>query len=333
MRICLKCGDYFADDSLAFCLVDGTPLVRVAPGSDKWREGSRVIEQKENARKKRKRRLEWKRFLQTLITILILGLVLYAMAARRWVYFKPIDSPILSDSPTPPPSPSSSPSPSPSVTPSPTPTPTPSPTHTPTPTPSPSPKVSPSPSPRVSPSPSPRVSPSPTPKISPSPSPSPSVSPPVECSDQVREREKPLIKKEISRILRDILNSEKKQVIAQVAAERGNRSRPDDQNPSRPDGQDRSRPYGQDPGKPEGGKPRDLKKIFGAALGNVFFAKVENPGDPNPVFEGCTFASVSYKYVWLVWQADSQTVINRVRKEKTFRCTKERDRWSCRHYP
>jgi hypothetical protein len=141
----------------------------------------------------------------------------------------------------------------------------------------------------------------------------------------VREREKPLIKKEISRILRDILNSEKQQVIAQVAAERGNRSRPDDQNNSRPDDQNA--------GKPEGGKPRDLKKIFAAELGNVFFAKIENLGDPNPVFEGCTFALVSYKYVWLVWQANSPTVINRVRKEKTFRCTKDADRWSCRHYP
>ncbi|MGZ8844175.1 MAG: hypothetical protein ACXW18_10970, partial [Pyrinomonadaceae bacterium] len=74
MLLCPKCGDYYADDSLAFCLADGTPLVSVEANSERWTEGYRIIEQKEKALKKRKRRLTWRR-VSSVMTMLIITMV------------------------------------------------------------------------------------------------------------------------------------------------------------------------------------------------------------------------------------------------------------------
>jgi hypothetical protein len=150
MRLCPKCGDYYADASLAFCLTDGTPLVNVAPNSDSWREGARVIEGKENALMKQKRKLKWRRVFVSSMTMLITTLVVCVVALNAFIYLKPkqeevaLDQPLtpetgeLSDSDTPgtPDEPVSTPQPT--VTPGPaaspivtiktTPTPTPTPT-------------------------------------------------------------------------------------------------------------------------------------------------------------------------------------------------------------
>src|ERR1051325_11040173 len=76
MRACPKCGAYYADDSLAFCLSDGTPLVNVNPDSERWNEGSRVIKQKEEGLRKQKRKLKWQWIIASAITALILALVI-----------------------------------------------------------------------------------------------------------------------------------------------------------------------------------------------------------------------------------------------------------------
>jgi hypothetical protein len=89
MRLCPKCGDYYADGSLAFCLVDGTPLVNVNSLSERWSEGARVLEGKENALRKQKRRLKGRRVLMTAMTMLITTLVVCVVAINSFIYLKP----------------------------------------------------------------------------------------------------------------------------------------------------------------------------------------------------------------------------------------------------
>jgi carboxypeptidase family protein len=125
MLLCPKCGDYYADSSLAFCLADGAPLVGVDANSERWAEGSRIIEKKENTLKKKKRRRKWWR-VSSVVTMLIVTMVVWGAVAKRNIYLEP------KASPTPLPSPSSEPT----VTPTPTPSPSPSPSSSPSPSPS-----------------------------------------------------------------------------------------------------------------------------------------------------------------------------------------------------
>lgn len=108
MRICPKCGDYYADGSLAFCLADGTPLVGVDPGSQNWSEGARVIAEKANALSKQKRRLKWRRV--SLGTMMILTVVAFLLAAaQNRFYLEPPPPPPATPTPTPSPSPTPTP--------------------------------------------------------------------------------------------------------------------------------------------------------------------------------------------------------------------------------
>lgn len=143
IRTCPKCGEYYADALLAFCLVDGTPLVDVDLHSESWSAGARVIEAKEQALRKQKSRLKWRRVLTSVMTMLIATMVVCVVAVNSYIYLKPKPEEIVLVKPTPPaPSPDESinsvkpdepvptPSPRPTITlkPSPTPTPTPTPT-------------------------------------------------------------------------------------------------------------------------------------------------------------------------------------------------------------
>src|SRR6185295_3968151 len=102
MLLCPKCGDYYDDASLAFCLADGTPLVGVDASSESWTEGARVIKQKDSALRK----LKWRR-VASLMIMLIVTMVVYGVASQRYIYLVP-------PSPTPTPTPTPSPSPTPS---------------------------------------------------------------------------------------------------------------------------------------------------------------------------------------------------------------------------
>jgi len=108
MRICPKCSAYYADDSSTFCLIDGMPLMNVDPSSDNWSEGSRVIEEKENALRKQQRKLKWRRVLMS--TMLIATIVVCAASINRWTYVEKV-GPERTPSPTPSPTPTPSPSP------------------------------------------------------------------------------------------------------------------------------------------------------------------------------------------------------------------------------
>jgi hypothetical protein len=80
MRVCPKCGDYYGDGLLGFCLADGTPLVDVAPSSDVWDQATRVIEQKHKAAKAGQRRLKWRRVM--LMAMLIATMVVTVVAVN-----------------------------------------------------------------------------------------------------------------------------------------------------------------------------------------------------------------------------------------------------------
>lgn len=75
IRICPKCSACYADESLAFCLADGMPLLSVTPDSERWQEGLRAIEEKTQAARKQRRKVRWRRLALSGITTLILAMV------------------------------------------------------------------------------------------------------------------------------------------------------------------------------------------------------------------------------------------------------------------
>jgi hypothetical protein len=121
MRICPTCGAFYADDTSAFCLVEGMPLISVDANSDKWRAGQRVLEEKASGLKQQQRRLKWRRILITALILLIATRVVYVLMVDGWVYLErePPPPPLQSSLsfPSPSPSPPQSPTPSPSVLP------------------------------------------------------------------------------------------------------------------------------------------------------------------------------------------------------------------------
>lgn len=123
MSLCSKCGDYYADQTLAFCLADGMPLLEVEEGSDNWNEGARMLEKKAAALRKLIQARRLRRV--TLLVLALLTLLAYGLAGKRYIYFVPVAQPSPTQTPTPTPSPSPTPSCSPLPDCSPTPTPTP----------------------------------------------------------------------------------------------------------------------------------------------------------------------------------------------------------------
>jgi hypothetical protein len=146
LRTCPRCGDFYADDSLLFCLADGTPLADVDPHAEAWAEGTRVVEEKGRVLRRLTRRLLLRRILMMTTTVLITTTVIFVVAVNTYVYLAPQpDAPVVAAVLTPSPTPTPTPSETPTMTPTPdspstlpfvpafTPTPTPSPTPTPTP--------------------------------------------------------------------------------------------------------------------------------------------------------------------------------------------------------
>jgi hypothetical protein len=143
IRTCPRCGDFYADDSLLFCLADGTPLADVDPRGDAWAVGSRVVEEKERALRGQTRKVMRRRVLMLTTTVLIMTVVVCVVAVHTYVSLAPKpDAPVVVAALTPTPTPTRTPSETPWPTPTPdvaslpfvyvTPTPTPSPTPTPT---------------------------------------------------------------------------------------------------------------------------------------------------------------------------------------------------------
>ena len=71
MRVCPKCGGFSDDGSLAFCFVDGAPMIDVDPNSEIWNQGTRFIEKKQKASRRQRRKLKWRRVTVTATTVLV----------------------------------------------------------------------------------------------------------------------------------------------------------------------------------------------------------------------------------------------------------------------
>ncbi len=133
MRICPKCRAFYGDPQLAFCLADGTPLANVNPQSEKFKEGSRAVEEQAKRLSKQRRRVRWRKIVLASLTTLVMAMVVTTSFT------------VETTTPTQPESSSSLPSPDPH--PSLTPTESLTPSSLPSPTPSPSPSISPTPTP------------------------------------------------------------------------------------------------------------------------------------------------------------------------------------------
>jgi cytoskeletal protein RodZ len=103
LRTCPKCSAYYEDELLAFCLVDGMPLIGVAPGSESWSKGTRVIEEKTKASIKQQRRLKWRRIVLSAMTTLMLTMVVARSFTVEIIPAKTV--PALAAAPSPSPSP------------------------------------------------------------------------------------------------------------------------------------------------------------------------------------------------------------------------------------
>ena len=73
IRTCPKCSAYYADQSLAFCLADGTPLVDV--DNERWSEATKAIEEKTRTARKQHRKLIWRRIVMATLTTSMLAIV------------------------------------------------------------------------------------------------------------------------------------------------------------------------------------------------------------------------------------------------------------------
>ena len=318
MRVCPKCGDFYAEGSSPFCLTDGTPLVGVAPDSDAWGEGVRVVQEKGRVLRKLERKRKWRRVVTSVTTTLITTTVVCVLAVNSYIYLKPTPAaevltqtlipPTASDAPpdpSPPSAPADStpePSPQPTVTREPTPTATETVTPTPdikspaTPTPTTSPTVSPtvSATPTMTPTPPP---PPPTPTLTASPTTDPTTDPsvsvtasptpakPPPCSDADKSRAREMIISLYGGGWQGNIKREQRRIIAE----------------NTPDG---------------GLEPKaDLVALeYGAA-----FSK------------DCNEARVTTSYVWQVsaFFADGSKKVVNVPKKKSFRCTRFRGVWVC----
>jgi hypothetical protein len=136
LHVCPKCGDFYADEQLMFCLTDGTPLVDVAPDSETWSEAVRVVEEKTNALRRHTRKLKRRRVMTSVTTTFVATTVVSVLAVNSFIYLRPTQeqgvlgrpltlatttpTPRLSDSLLPTPEPSLTPTPQSTVTASPT---------------------------------------------------------------------------------------------------------------------------------------------------------------------------------------------------------------------
>jgi hypothetical protein len=305
MRTCPKCGDFYADDLLAFCLADGTPLVGVSPHGESWDEGVRVVAEKEEALRKRRRRLRWRRVLTRATTTLVMTTVVCVVAVNSFIYLKPGPEEILrAAASTPAPPPKARPTTAPPGLREPiaadptlvvpitqtselTSVPTPQQTAAPNPTAdSSSPTGDEQPTPPSTPTPPPSTpTPSPTPTPTPSPTPTPTPKPtPVECSDADKAREREIIIGEFGGRWRQKIESDRRKIIAESA--------------------------------------RDAAAGAEASLGGIEYESL--------FFKSCTLGFITARYTWQVRTNANGTIRTvSVPKSKRFACVKIGGAWGC----
>jgi hypothetical protein len=337
MRTCPTCLDYYADEGLAFCLNDGAPLVGVDPSSEAWREGTRILEEKERALNRQQRKVKRRRVLLKSMTMLMATLVVFVIAVNGVIYLKPepeqegkagkADEPFKEVAakapsvtvpqgktpstsvpwPVDPPATSATPITKEVIAPTPRQNPTPAPTMLPvmlptlSSTPSPTPWPTPTPTLWSTPEPTPRPTPEPTPVPTPWPTPTPTPRPtptPVITQEQAPEPEKPACTDEDKAREREV-----------IIRSYGNSWR------RRIEGERKKIITENQRGGDESGEA-----TLGPIKYNVAF------------FNSCRSSVVTAMYVWQIRSTvnEIKKKDSEVAKEKRFVCTKVGGAWLCR---
>ncbi len=325
IRTCPKCGDYYADGSLAFCLVDGTPLVVVDPQSESWTKGRRVIEEKETALGKQRRKRKWRRVLTSAMTMLMIVMVVCVVVVNSLIYLKPEEEETAQAKPS---------------------TPATVPTRVNSSL-APRPPGKPSPTPKPSPTATPKIAATPiTVKIDTPPPPPPPDTTFVEttvCSEADRSREREIIIRRFGALWRLRIEGERRRIIAENMPARpasnadGSRERKAISNlsganwPQNVEGGPRqtttenASPRGPIRGFPGQTTTENMPPRAASAE-----ASLEGIEFTSTFSKTCTSGLVTARYVWQVRTNVNGTVkVVRVAKEKRFTCGKIGGVWLC----
>jgi len=89
MRICPKCRNFYADETLKFCPADGVPLAGVDPGSNLWPEGTEAVRQTAGRIQREVRRLKLKRILSMTVMTILTILVVSTITLNSYIYLNP----------------------------------------------------------------------------------------------------------------------------------------------------------------------------------------------------------------------------------------------------
>jgi hypothetical protein len=89
IRTCPKCGAYYADEQLGFCLRDGTPLIGIDPSDRNWTEATRSVDRQQRALRKLQRKVRWRRLVMTGMTTLMVTMVVCVVAVNGLIYLAP----------------------------------------------------------------------------------------------------------------------------------------------------------------------------------------------------------------------------------------------------
>lgn len=89
MKFCPKCRSFYDDESLAFCLADGVPLIKLNSSNELWEEGSKAVETSRQIIQKQTRRQKFKRISRILITTVMMILVISVIAMNIYIYTLP----------------------------------------------------------------------------------------------------------------------------------------------------------------------------------------------------------------------------------------------------
>jgi hypothetical protein len=89
MRICLKCRNFYADETLKFCLADGAPLAGVDSTSELWPEGTEAVRKTASRVQRAMRRQKLRRTISTTVTTVLVVMVVTVVSLNSYIYLNP----------------------------------------------------------------------------------------------------------------------------------------------------------------------------------------------------------------------------------------------------
>lgn len=87
MRYCPNCKSFYDDSLLRFCLKDGVPLVEIDQSNPLWSKGGIFIRETKRKIRIETRKQQFKKFLQILITTVLVIMIICVITLWGWIYF------------------------------------------------------------------------------------------------------------------------------------------------------------------------------------------------------------------------------------------------------